>query len=344
MPYRINIAFFFFLLLFTLAVFGQARRDAGETFYRIAFYNAENYFDPEVDSTSNYHEFEPEGERHWTYSRYANKRNKIYQVISALEGWQQLTLIAFAEIENRFVLEDLLASTPLLEKNYEIVHFNSEDERGIDVGLIYLKENFEPLQVHSVPIVFSSDSGNKTRDILYVKALLAGDTIHVFVNHWPSRYGGILATNSLREEASKKLKNLCDSICLIHPDANILVMGDFNDESGNQSMINLAGDSGCKLVNLEMFSSNKQVMGTLKYQGNWNTFDQVIVSECLLSGKNKLKIKNSTATIFSEPFLLEEDKTYTGVKPKRTYSGYKYNGGFSDHLPVYVDIYTSNSK
>lgn len=344
MPSLLKTFFLSFLLLVSLSVFGQAGMDVAQNVYRIAFYNVENYFDAAIDSSGTYHEFEPAGERHWTYSRYADKRNKIYQVISALEGWQQLSMIAFAEIENRFVLEDLIASTPLKTKNYGIVHSDSDDERGIDVGLIYLKENIKPLFVQFVPVVFASDPGNKTREILYLKALVASDTLHVFINHWPSRYGGILATNSLREEASNTLVRLCDSVCIKQPDANILIMGDFNDERDNPSMIQLVSNTDCHLVNLEMVSLNKQVLGTLKYQGHWNTFDQVIVSESLLHENGNLMIKNAEAVIFSDSFLLEEDKTFTGLKPKRTYSGYKYKGGFSDHLPVYVDIYTSNSK
>lgn len=333
-----------FVTLFTLVSFGQSKEISSDKSYRFVFYNVENFFDARVDTTSNYHEFEPEGVRHWNYNRYAAKRNKIYQVISALGGWHPVTLIAFAEIENRFVLEDLIESSPLKNENFVIIHNESEDERGIDVGLIYRKDDVELLHVESIPIVFESKPSDKTRDILYVKGLIGGDSIHIFINHWPSRYGGLLETTSLRTTAAATLKKVCDSVCQSEPNANILIMGDFNDERENESMLLLVNNSPCNLSNLLLNYSDKRVYGTLKYQENWNTFDQVIVSEKLLSGEGQLFIKSSAAKVFSSPFLLEEDKTYSGMKPFRTYSGYKYIGGFSDHLPVYVDIYDNNSK
>jgi predicted extracellular nuclease len=334
-----------FLVTFAAAcVFGQADDKKNEIAYRFAFYNVENFFDAEVDPKSDYHEFDPDGTRHWSYSRYTDKRNKIYQVISAMGGWQPLTLIAFAEIENRFILQDLIESTALKNENYEIIHSDSEDERGIDVGLIYRKEAFNPLGVKSIPIVFEQDTSDKTRNILYVKGLLAEDTIHVFVNHWPSRYGGFLETSVLRQTAATTLKKVCDSVCQVQPNANILIMGDFNDDKENESLQLLTVSAHCELLALPLFSSDKRVHGTLKYQGKWNTFDQVVVSKNLVSGKGQLWLKEANGIIFSDSFLLEEDKTYSGMKPFRTYSGYKYNGGFSDHLPVYVDIYSNNSK
>lgn len=332
------------LIFVTKAFFAQADLSNSDKSYRFVFYNAENFFDARADSISNYHEFEPEGDRHWTYNRYTDKRNKIYQVIAALGGWEPVTLIAFAEIENRFVLEDLIKSTPLKNENFGIIHNESEDERGIDVGLIYQKDNFKPLHVESIPIVFESNPSDKTRDILYVKGMLDGDSIHVFINHWPSRYGGLLETTMLRFTAAATLKKACDSLCQSDPKANILIMGDFNDEKENESMQLLINNSQCELSNLSLKFFDKRVYGTLKYQGNWNTFDQVIVSEELLSGEGDLLIKSSAGNVFSSPFLLEEDKTYSGVKPFRTYAGYKYIGGFSDHLPVYVDIYTNKAR
>lgn len=327
-----------------LFFFGQADENNSDKVYRFAFYNTENYFDADVDPESNYHEFEPEGARHWTYSRYADKRNKIYQLISAIGGWRPLTFIAFAEIENRFVLEDLIESTPLSTKNYGIIHIESKDERGIDIGLIYLKDDFKVLSVKSIPIVFTGDTSNKTRDILYVKGLLEKDTLHVFINHWPSRYGGVLETTGLRLTAAATLKKVCDSVCYIVPVANMLIMGDFNDEKENESMQLLVENQACGLSNLPLNFSEERVRGTLKYREKWNTFDQILVSESLLTGKSYLRIKKLYGNVFSSSFLLIDDKTYSGVKPFRTYSGYKYIGGFSDHLPVYVDIYSKNYK
>lgn len=337
----------FFLSAFTLFVSlltAQSATEGVDKSYRFVFYNVENYFDAEVDSLSNYREFEPDGMRHWTYSKYRDKRNKIYQVIAALGGWQLVTFVALAEIENKFVLDDLIESTPLKNEKYEIIHTDSKDERGIDVGIIYLPDIFTPLTIKNIPVIFKFDTANKTRDILYVKGLLENDTLHVFVNHWPSRYGGMLETTALRMTAATTLNKVCDSICRLNSGANILLIGDFNDDKENESMQFLTGQSGCGFVNLPFEYTGNKVSGTLKYQGIWNVFDQLLVSDYLFSGKGRLKIKNLHGNVFDAPFLLEEDRNHSGLKPYRTFSGYKFNGGFSDHLPVFVDIYSHKSK
>lgn len=308
------------------------------------FYNVENYFDAKVDTTSDYNEFTPDGERHWTYSKYLDKRNKIYKTITAIGGWEPPSIVAFAEIENSFVLEDLIENTPLSRQNYKVIHFESEDERCIDVGLIYLEDNFSPLHSEKIAIRFESNPGDKTRDILYVKGLLKTDTLHIFVNHWPSRYGGLLETKPLRFTAAQILKSAIDSVCLAVANPNIIVLGDFNDNPGDESIQYLLSGDKCEMKNLPLDHSNSDAKGTLKYQQDWDIFDQVIVSKSMTDAANELYVKDLNGNIFDAQFLLENDGKYLGMKPFRTFIGFRYNGGFSDHLPVFVDIYIRNNK
>jgi len=315
---------------------------ANGKYYRAAFWNVENYFDSFVDSTSTYSEFSWNGNRHWTYKKYEKKRTAIYKTIMALSGWQPLAMIGLAEIENEFVLRDLLANTPLKNLGYKIVHYESDDFRGIDVGLIYQPNQFELHFSKKILVRDKEDSAFRTRDILYVKGLMGGDTLHVFINHWPSRYRGYLNSEPLRILASKALEHNTDSICNLNPEAAILIMGDFNDRAENESVSRLAeGDLSCPLILLSLNCANHDVKGTIKYQGNWDFFDHILVSKSLMTGSRNLIIPDGDASVFTPGFLLEKDEKFNGVKPKRTFIGFKYNGGISDHLPVYVNFVTN---
>ncbi len=171
---------------------------------------------------------------------------------------------------------------------------------------------------------------------------MSTDTIHLFYNHWTSRYRGLLESKEYRQIAAMRLKQSIDSIAMINPDANILCMGDFNDNPTDESIRYLIDDASGVLKQLNLVNSNKDVKGTLKYQGNWSYFDQAIVSESLTVSDNGLYIKDNETTIFDAGFLLEKDEKFLGVKPYRTNIGFKYNGGVSDHLPIYVDVLKRN--
>ena len=227
--------------------------------------------------------------------------------------------------------------------NYRIVHYESDDFRGIDVGLLYQPEQFELLFSKKIGVRDPENPDFRTRDILYVKGLMGGDTLHVFINHWPSRYRGYLNSEPLRQLASEVLTHSTDSICSLNSDAAILIMGDFNDRAENESVSRLASDeTACPLYLLPLNCTNNDVKGTIKYQGNWDFFDHILVSQSLLIGENDLATQDESASVFSPDFLLEKDEKFNGVKPKRTFIGFKYNGGVSDHLPVYVDFTTKN--
>ena len=337
-----------FVILPTFALKAQLgeKPAIGQMNYRVVFYNLENFFDTKIDSSKSYNEYTPEGNLHWTDKKYKEKRTHIFQVLTAIAGWEPITLMGFVEIENAFVLQDLIHHTPLSRENYQIAHFESDDHRGIDVGLIYHADRFKLLTEQKIQVRNPDDTTFTTRDILYVKGLLAGDTLHVFVNHWVSRWRGMMESEYLRILCAETLKTVIDSVCTINPDANILVMGDFNDSPDNQSILKLTEQAGsCPLLNIPLLPTNKDVKGTLKYGSEWSYFDQFMVSSSLLSAKTNLMLKNKTGNVFDASFLLEKDEKNLGVKPKRTNIGFKYNGGFSDHLPIFIDIFaTSKAK
>ena len=225
------------------------------------------------------------------------------------------------------------------------VHQDSPDHRGIDVALAYRPENLNKISEKFFRIDYADDAIPKTRDILYCKFRLnLKDTIHIFVNHWPSRSGGQLSTEKNRLYVASVLKSETDSLFSLNRKVKIVILGDFNDQPDNKSLQNIlkAGfpdnipESG-QLYNLSFCNSKRTGCGTHKYQGNWSILDQVIVSGDLLHEDGIYLLKDAYH-IFAPPFLLEPDDKFLGRKPYRTYSGYKYHGGYSDHLPVYVDL------
>jgi endonuclease/exonuclease/phosphatase family metal-dependent hydrolase len=310
--------------------------------YRVLFYNTENLFDPFDDTLTADEDFTPSGRMHWTYKRYEAKLNNTYKVLVAAGAWQPPDIIGMCEVENRRTLEDLVNHTPFSKYTYRIVHENSADRRGIDVALLYNPLTVQFISSHSFRI---KKRGLLTRDILYCKVRLGSDTCHVLVNHWPSRSEGQLETEPDRLVAAGMLRFITDSLFNRAARARIIIMGDFNDEPSDESLtgrlkatrvVKNALPAG--LYNLTSVPSSGPVKGTLKYQGEWNTFDQIIVSGSLLSSGNGLKVSEEGYRIFSGSFLLATDKKYEGYKPFRTYNGYAYLGGFSDHLPVYIDL------
>lgn len=316
-------------------------------FLRIVSYNVENYFDPFDDSLKRDDEFTPNGVRHWSWEKYKNKQKKIYKVISAIGGWELPEIIGFCEVENRFVMEDLLKSTPLKWRNYELVHKESPDKRGIDVALIYRKDKFKVLNQAFYEIQFPWDTSKKTRDILYVKGITNfRDTLHIFMNHWPSRWGGQAESDRNRQFVASILRSKVDSIFRTNWNANIIIIGDFNDEPDNASITdvlralnNYDNPLPGELYNLAWYMKEVKGMGSLKYQGQWGLIDQIIVSGPLLIKTNSIYTTLDNAHTFNADFLSEQDEAFVGVKPFRTFVGFKYNGGFSDHYPIYLDLF-----
>lgn len=316
--------------------------------FRVMFYNVENLFDTADDTLTNDEEFLPEGMKQWDEHKMYKKINRIYKVILHCGEWEPPALVGLCEVENREVLENLVYDTPLKKYEYRIVHFDSPDRRGIDVALLFRKALFEPDTAFAVPVRFPFDPDSRTRDILYVKGHMDGtESLHVFVNHWPSRYGGYEATIPKRNRAAAVLKQVVDSILHQENNANILIMGDFNDGPLEESIVQTLGAmpdtadaSGISLFNPTAVYEDVYGTGTLKYKENWDVFDQIILSVSMRSGENGLKMSGRGVQIFRTDYLVEEDARYLGVKPFRTYAGPRYLDGYSDHLPVYVDLET----
>lgn len=335
-----------FLLLIISSFFGlfsQTYPKLCENSNRIIFYNVENLFDWTHDSLKNDYEFLPEGNRHWTKYRFYEKLNRVYKVCMACgtDGVPP-AVIGICEVENDFVLKQLIEKTPLKNFGYQFVHYEAPDVRGVDVALLYREDIFELFDSKPFTVTFPFDTASKTRDILYVKGLLFGeDLIHIFINHWSSRYGGQAATMTKRNYAAEYLRTICDSILNDNPKSNILIMGDLNDDPTDASVMDFLTIQRSKydslnLVNLTLPLAERGI-GTLKHGISWNLFDQIIVSQSLQKGQHGIKICEEPI-IFRFNFLLMEDKTNGGEKLFRTYSGMKFLGGFSDHLPVGVDI------
>ncbi|MCK5776714.1 MAG: endonuclease [Bacteroidales bacterium] len=333
-----------FILAFGFqSVFSQSDIEGND--FRIMFYNVENLFDPFDDSLTRDEEFTSEGSRHWSWGKYQTKLNQIYKVFMAAGNPYPPAIIGLSEIENRFVLKQLVYETAFSKFNYRIVHEESPDRRGIDVALLFDPKRFELLYHKAINVDFPFKPDSKTRDILYVKGVvLQTDTIHVFVNHWPSRWGGQMATDPKRKRVADILKSNTDSLFAVCKNPLIVIIGDFNDYPNDESLrLNLEAGSveeNKDLVNLMLAYSDEYGIGSNKYKGNWGMLDQIIVSKNMLMPESLLQIKQQKAFIFNASFLLEPDEKYTGERPNRTSIGYKYHGGYSDHLPVYIDIFT----
>jgi len=268
-------------------------------------------------------------------------------IILAAGKWNPPVFVGLCEIENLKVLELLTGLAPLSNYHYKIIQKDSPDERGIDVALIYRPEIFHPFNYRAIPVVDPLDQSFKTRDILLVSGIINGcDTLHIFVNHWPSRYGGIMETQKYRMLAAEILKENIQTLKQIYSHPKIICMGDFNDSPKDVSLlkgleakeINNPDVSG-EMINLSS-AWMKSPIKTIKSQYTWEVFDQWIVSDYFLEKTECLDF--SDAAIFDAGFLLEPDTKFGGVKPKRTYVGFKYQEGFSDHLPVLLRVLIAN--
>ena len=340
MKSRLVIVLILFLS-FSVQLFSQNRTEE----FSALFYNVENLFDLRDDPETQDEEFTPDGERRWTYKRFSQKLLNISKVILNAAGWEPPQMIGLCEVENRFAIDRLLADTPLKNYPYKIIHKESPDERGIDVAFLYNDEVFYPLEYLHYPLKTRQDSVVKTREILYVAGVVNGiDTLHFFINHWPSRYGGLLETQSLRNLAAQTLRNLYNALQENHNNPKVIILGDFNDQPQDESIASALKTIGINeeygesdIVNLSEKWTNEET-GTIKYRSQWSVFDQVMVSGSLLLDDSGFTTSSQLAQIVKLPFLFEKDERYGGMKTNRTFIGYRYNGGFSDHLPILLRL------
>lgn len=274
----------------------------------------------------------------WTKNRYEKKIYKTGMAISKI-GLNDLqkppTLIGLAEVENDRVLSDLIKSAHLKDYNYGIVHYDSPDERGIDVALLYDKSSFRVEYSQNITLNVESEEGVRdyTRDILKVSGYLDGEKIHLFINHWPSRHVESDTTGHKRMHAAQKVAHLIDAILKEEQDAKILVMGDFNDNPKNESIQYL---KNTKSLYNPMEKLRSYTRGSATHKSKWILFDQILMTRNFLDHDQE-GLKFLKADIFDEKFLTEYHGKYKG-QPFRTYAGKKYKGGFSDHFPVYIQL------
>lgn len=316
------------LVLFPLFGFAQ-EEDASLLIVEL---NTENLFDTTHDSLKNDYDFLPDGNYHWSRHRYWQKVNRIGQTIIACgDGpkWRLPDFVALCEVENDSVLMAITKRSLLRKARYEYIMTHSPDERGIDVALLYSPFSFAPVGSQSIRII--PVAGMKpTRDILYVKGrVITGDTLHVFVVHAPSRSGGEAQSRPYRLHVATALANAIDSVYSSSPEAKVIVTGDFNDYSNSPSL-QLLYAHGLKNVSSEAKGHNG-AKATYRYHGEWRSLDQMLVSR-------NLKDNVAGCWIGDYPFLLEPDEKYGGVKPRRNYYGPRYNNGFSDHLPLIMEL------
>lgn len=329
------------LLLTTLLVF--INQVKSQTI--ITFYNLENFYDTIDNPITNDEEFTPNGIKKYGTTIYTDKIFHLATVLSSIGLHYDArgpALIGVAEIENDTVLRDLSNHFLLRERNYQFIHFDSRDARGVDVALFYRPQKFIPMYSKKLPVTLPGGAKEAyfTRDILYVKGLLEKDTLHVFVNHWPSRRGGEERSAPAREAAAVVCRKTIDSIQHVTPDAAIIIMGDLNDNPSDKSIRDVLKSSGVRNeVRKHMFFNPwvaflQMGIGTLAHNDTWGLFDQILVSQSMTDTLTQ-GWKFDQAFIFYRPYLTETKGKYRGY-PKRTWEGNTYNGGFSDHFPTYI--------
>lgn len=335
--------FLFSLYLFLIFISAEAQLNYKSAI--ISFYNFENLYDTIFHGRSDDVSFTPSGSKAYTSAVFNDKIQKLAKVISIIGtdvNPDGPALLGTSEIENKFVLDTLLKHPLIASRKYQYVHYDSRDARGVDVALIYNPKYFKveksrPLFVH---LPAGSKDAIYTRDVLWVKGKLDGERVYVFVNHWPSRFGGEKRSEPGRMAAAKTVRSFIDSLEIIDPTAKIIVMGDLNDDPVNNSITKglNATDNLKKIKPDQLYNPwmdfYKKGLGTLAYQDAWSLFDQIIISPSFLDKKQNgfFFYKNN---VFKAEFMIENEGKYKGY-PMRTYSGDVYRGGYSDHFPTYI--------
>ena len=322
---------------------------AAQQRFRVMEYNVENLFDCLHDSLKNDSEFLPDGIRRWSRFRYFAKLGRIAQVVWAAGDDCPPDLVGLCEVENPRCMDDLVHRSPLKEAGYAYVMTDSPDRRGIDVALLYQPSSFCCLGSQSVRIPSGTGSYRPTRDLLHVWGrVLTGDTLDVFLCHLPSKVGGARRTAPFRLLAAQTLRQVMDSVRSCRQSPNLLVMGDFNDGPFTPTVAAVSGRSKAWRAKGHDDSQEEKEMlvdllegkgpGTYRYKGRWERIDHLMVNSRLCSGTSAVRADTASARVLALPFLLREDDRYGGDTPFRTYWGMKYEGGYSDHLPVVADL------
>jgi hypothetical protein len=313
----------------------------------IGFYNVENLFDTEDDPEINDEEFLPDGKNAWTADRYEEKvANMAYAISQIAVDMVKpgLSVVGLAEVENRRVIQDMVSHPLLKDRNYQIVHYDSPDRRGIDVGFIYNPLHFTPTESRAIPLMINNDDDQRvyTRDVLLVGGMFDGEEMFFLVNHWPSRRGGEKRSAPLREAAAKVNRQVYDSLQQVKPHAKVVIMGDLNDDPTSPSILNVLRAKGKKsdVRNGDLFNPfwdfYRRGIGSNAYRDSWSLFDQIIISENFLP-EDQDNYRFLKANIFNKQFLIQPTGKYKGY-PFRTFSFDNYQGGYSDHFPIYIYV------
>lgn len=337
-----RITIVFSLILISVSIHAQKKEYKSAV---IAFYNLENLYDTVNNSMTNDEEFLPQGDRNYGTAIYLNKLTKLSTVISQIGtelNPDGPALLGVAEVENDTVLNDLVKQPAIAKRNYKIVHYDSKDFRGVDVGLLYNPKYFvvEASDKLFVQLPGGSKDAYFTRDILWVRGKLDGETVHIYVNHWPSRSGGEVRSAPARNAAATVCRHHMDSIAKLEPKAKVIVMGDLNDDPINESVSGIINAKGKEKDVLPGGMYNpwmdmyKKGIGTLAYQDAWGLFDQILISQAWLK-KEQTGFFYYQPHIFNKEYLVENQGRYKGY-PMRTWDGNTYRGGYSDHFPTYL--------
>ncbi|MES2681788.1 MAG: endonuclease/exonuclease/phosphatase family protein [Bacteroidota bacterium] len=343
-----------FIFLSTIIISAQAQdlnRNKKYFVAAIGFWNVENLYDTINDKWKNDEDFTPAGINGWTANRYRTKIDHLSEAISQMGtdvSPDGLAILGLCEVENKSAALDLARAVRLESRNYQVIHIEGPDARGVDPSLLYNPKYFKPKKSVAYRVKLFPDSNHKTRDILVVSGMFMGETLTVLVNHWPSRRNGEKQSSANRKSAAKVAKHIADSITTNNAVAKIIIMGDFNDDPVNQSVKKIIGTCGSTneitdtLYFNPMEKPYREGIGTLAWQDSWNLFDQVLLNHNWLNGDRKAW-QYSSVRVFNPPFLKNDYGRFKGY-PLRTYSGPVYTGGYSDHFPVYILIVKEKSK
>lgn len=330
------------LSLQMLALALSLTASAQQKTFSIMFYNTENLFDTVDDTLKDDEEFLPGGTRHWTKSRYLKKIDCISRVIIAAGGWDAPAVAGLCEVENETTVKDLVNSEILGSIDYSYIHYDSPDKRGIDICLLYRRDIVSVLDTEPwLPCSAGSKTEFDSRNVLFVKTRIDGDTINFVVCHWPSQRGGLLASEEQRRLVSDLIIHKIDSVKkTVGPGSKIIMMGDFNCAPDFKEIRKI--EDSCGLINLSAGYAGG-IKGSYKFRGRWEMMDQILISENMtglpVSGCKKY---NASFRVADNDFLFEDDPGYPGKRPFSTYRDYRWSGGYSDHLPVLLRLTPEN--
>lgn len=326
--------------------------------YMVVFYNLENFFDTINDPETRDDEFTPDGSRKWNTVKYNKKLNNMERVLFDIASVQKTypAVIGVSEVETRGVLEDIVSTPKLAPANYRIVHYDSPDRRGIDVGFLYRPDIFKLEGSAEIPFKMPGQPNFLTRGFVTMWGTIDDEPFFFLVSHWPSRLGGKEASSPKREAAGRAIRMIKDSVLRNNPSTKVVIMGDLNDDATDKSIVDpdcLGAKAKVKDLQAGDFYNPfidvlKAGMGTLAYQDSWNLFDNIIVSENLVNDKEGLRLKKSDGSkyngyIFRRPYMVQQSGQYRGY-PLRTFVGTNFQDGFSDHFPVYIYIGKQTTK